>query len=51
MEKKPKYKMLQLSEDTHTLLKDYCKKHGYSLSGFVNSIIRRTINQNTNENN
>jgi hypothetical protein len=43
MEDKPKYKMLQLSLETHTLLKDYCKKHGYSLSGFVNSLINRTI--------
>jgi hypothetical protein len=43
MEDKPKYKMLQLNEDVHTLLKDYCKKHGYSLSGFVNSLIKRTI--------
>jgi hypothetical protein len=43
MQEKPKYKMLQLSEETHKLLKDYCKKHGYSLSGFVNSLINRTI--------
>lgn len=46
MENKPKYKMLQLDEQVHRLLKDYCKKHGYSLSGFVNSLIKRTIKGN-----
>lgn len=43
MEKQQKYKMLQLSEEVHTLLKDYCKKNNMIMSAYVASLIRKAI--------
>ena len=43
MKEQPKYKMLQLSEETHTLLKDYCKKNNMIMSAYVASLIRKGI--------
>jgi hypothetical protein len=43
MEKQPKYKMLQLSEDVHTLLKEHCKKNNMIMSAYVASLIRKAI--------
>jgi hypothetical protein len=43
MEKQPKYKMLQLPEEVHTLLKDYCKKNNMIMSAYVSSLIRKGI--------
>ena len=43
MEKQQKYKMLQLPEDTHTILKDYCKKNNMIMSAYVATLIRKAI--------
>ena len=43
MQEKQKYKMLQLPEDTHTILKDYCKKNNMIMSAYVASLIRKAI--------
>ena len=43
MEKQPKYKMLQLSEEAHTMLKDYCKKNNMIMSAYVATLIRKAI--------
>ena len=38
-----KYKLLQLPEETHKMLKEYCDYHGFKMSGFVAALIRQTI--------
>lgn len=43
MKQEPKYKMIQVPEEVHRILKQYCKKHGFSISGLVSSLIRRQI--------
>lgn len=43
MKEEPKYKMLQLSSEVHTLLKDYCKKNNMIMSAYVASLIRKSI--------
>jgi len=45
MEKQPKYKMLQLDSEVHSLLKDYCKKNNMIMSAYVASLIRKSIKQ------
>lgn len=40
---KRKYKMLQLDEDVHTMLKEYCKHHHFVMSGFVEALIKQAI--------
>ena len=42
MEKK-EYKMVQISAETHKLLKDYCAYHGYSMSGLIGRLVREQI--------
>ena len=43
--KKSKYGMVQLPEDVHARLRDYCKKYGYSISGFVAALVRQAIHK------
>jgi hypothetical protein len=43
MDNKGKYKMLQLSEEAHTLLKDYCKKNNMIMGAYVATLIRKAI--------
>ena len=43
MDKQPKYKMLQLTEESHSMLKEYCKKNNMIMSAFVASLIRKAI--------
>ena len=43
MKEAPKYKMLQLSEEAHTLLKDYCKKNNIIMGAYVATLIRKAI--------
>lgn len=42
MEKK-KLKMIQVSEETHTLLKEYCQRHGFKISGLISKLVREQI--------
>jgi hypothetical protein len=46
MKEKPVYKMLQLDENIHKALKDYCKHHGFQLKGFVQALIRQALKNN-----
>jgi hypothetical protein len=39
MEKK-KLKMIQVSEETHALLKQYCNYHGFKISGLIAKLVR-----------
>jgi len=48
---KQKYKMLQLSEEVHKMLKEYCKHHGFSMSSLVSALIKQTIKGNKYEKN
>jgi hypothetical protein len=41
MEKK--YKMLQLPEEIHNILKEHCNKNNMIMSAFVSSLIRKAI--------
>jgi len=38
-----KYKMLQIDEDIHRVLKEYCKLHGFQIKGFVQALIRQAL--------
>lgn len=36
---KTKYKMIQVNEETHGLLQNYCKEHGCSMKWLVHKLI------------
>lgn len=36
-----RYSMLQLSADTHSILKEYCNENGYKMGKFVEKLILR----------
>ena len=35
--------MLQLPEETHQILKEYCNHHGFIMSSFVSALIKQAI--------
>lgn len=37
------YKMVQISAETHKLLKDYCKQHGFNMSGLIAKLVRDQV--------
>ena len=43
MKEKPKYKMLQLQEETHRLLKEYCNRHGFVMSSLIAKLVREQV--------
>jgi len=43
MKEPQKYKMLQLPEETHRLLKEYCNKHGFIMSALITKLVRNEI--------
>ena len=43
MEKQQKYKMLQLPEEAHNLLKEHCKKNNMIMSAYVATLIRKAL--------
>ena len=38
-----KYTTIQIKKETHELLQDYCKEHGYKLSGLVETLIKQRV--------
>ena len=40
-----KYCMLQLDENIHSALKEYCDHHGFKLKGFVQALIRQALKE------
>lgn len=42
---KQKYTTIQIKKETHDLLHEYCKEHGFKLSGLVESLIKQRVNQ------
>ena len=45
-----KYTTIQIKKETHELLQDYCKEHGYKLSGLVESLIKQRVGNPRPEN-
>lgn len=43
---KEDYKMIQMDAELHRYLKDYCKLHGFSMSGFIASLVRQALANN-----
>jgi len=39
------YTAIQIKKDTHALLQEYCREHGHTLSGLVESLIKQKINK------
>lgn len=50
MKVEKKYKMIQVSEETHRMIKDYCDLHGFKITGFIQSLVRKTIKKNEKNN-
>jgi hypothetical protein len=46
MKEKKQYKMLQLDEEVHTMLRDYAKRHGFVMKLFVQALIKQAIATN-----
>lgn len=42
---KKNYKVVQLSEEMHAILKDYCNERGIIMSSFVTALIKRELNK------
>ena len=42
---KQKYTTIQIKKETHELLQEYCKEHGFKLSGLIESLIKQRITQ------
>ena len=40
---KQKYKMIQVTDELHALLKGYCDKHGYKMGALVSNLIKLHI--------
>lgn len=45
---KQQYTTIQIKKETHILLQDYCKEHGFKLSGLVESLIKQRVTPPTN---
>jgi hypothetical protein len=43
MKETQKYKMLQIPEDTHRMLKEYCTRHGFIMSALVSKLVREQV--------
>jgi len=39
------YRMLQLSVESHKMLKEYCKESGYKMSALVEKLIQKEIKE------
>lgn len=46
MKEVKKYKMIQVSEETHQMIKDYCDMHGFKITGFISALVKKTIRKN-----
>ena len=38
--------LVQISADTHKLLKEYCDEHGFKMSALTNNLIKKHIKSN-----
>lgn len=42
---KTEYKVVQLTADVHSLLKDYCNQKGFIMSSFVANLIKKAVKE------
>ena len=40
---KKEFGMLQIDKELHEALREYCKRHGFTMKGFVQALIRQAI--------
>ncbi len=40
---KEDYKMVQMDAELHKYLKEYCQRHGFSMSGFVAALLDAVV--------
>lgn len=38
-----RYKMIQIDEETHAVLKEFCEERGYKISGLIRSLVKEKI--------
>jgi hypothetical protein len=43
---KEDYKMVQMDAELHRYLKEYCQRHGFSMSGFIAALVRQALANN-----
>jgi|APGre2960657373_1045057.scaffolds.fasta_scaffold125834_2 hypothetical protein len=43
MKEKSKYKMIQVPEETHRILKEYCNRHGFIMSALISKLVREQV--------
>ena len=43
MKVKKQYKMVQLDEELHRYLKEYCQRHGFQIKGFIQALVRQAL--------
>jgi hypothetical protein len=43
---KSDYKMIQMDAELHKYLKEYCSRHGFTLSGFIAALVRQALSNN-----
>ena len=44
--KKQKYALVQLPEEIHAQLKEYCDSHGFKYSSLVSNLIKKYLREN-----
>lgn len=45
-----KYTTIQLKKETHAILQQYCKEHGYKISGLIENMIKQRCTPSSNKN-
>ena len=43
MKEKKQYKMVQLDEELHRYLKEYCQRHGFQIKVFIQALVRQAL--------
>ena len=43
------YAMVQLPAEVHQMLKAYCDKHGFKISGLISALVKQYIHGNKNK--
>lgn len=46
MKEKKEYKMVQMDAELHRYLKEYCKRHGFNMAGFVGALVKQALANN-----
>ena len=43
---KSDYKMVQMDAELHRVLKEYTQRHGFTMAGFIASLVRQALANN-----